>query len=159
MEHLAFWYQVIIASEPLLKDAIVCLGDDGFEGRLKAFYTKHLADEKDHAKWLKEDLNGYPVNLHFGAAQLAGMMYYLIRHVHPVALLGYMIVLEGNPPTMEYAEEIEAAHGVQAARTLRIHAENDPLHIVELITFPVPDEWKPLVEHTREQTKRLLERL
>lgn len=153
---LAFWYQVIIASEPLLEESIAMLGDDGFEGELKAFYRRHLEDERHHAEWLKEDLGEHPVVLHFGAAQLAGMAYYLIRHVHPVALLGYMLALESKPPTMEQIEAIEREHGAPAARTARIHALADPGHLEELKAFPVPSEWAPLVENTRVQTLQLI---
>jgi hypothetical protein len=156
LEHLAFWFQVIIASEPLLEESIAILEEDGWEGELKAFYRKHLDDERNHATWLREDLGDYPVNLHFGAAQLAGMAYYLIRHVHPVALMGYMLALEGKPIPMEYVEAVEAAHGKQAGRTLRIHAEEDAGHYAELKAFPVPPEWAPLVENTRVQTLQLI---
>jgi hypothetical protein len=156
LEHLAFWFQVIIASEPLLEESIAILEDDGWEGDLKAFYRKHLDDERNHATWLREDLGDHPVNLHFGAAQLAGMAYYLIRHVHPVALMGYMLALEGKPIPMEYVEAVESAHGKQAARTLRLHAEEDPGHYAELQAFPVPPEWAPLVENTRVQTLQLI---
>jgi len=159
LDHLAFWYQVIIASEHLLGEAIFLLQDDGFEGDLKAFYAKHLEDERHHAEWLREDLGDHPVVLHFGAAQLAGMAYYLIRHVHPVSLLGYMLALEGRPIPMEYVEAVERQHGVATARTLRLHAEEDPKHLDELRTAEalVPEQWKPLVENTRLQTLKLLE--
>lgn len=159
MDQLAVIYQFVIASEPLLREAIVLLSDEGFEGELKAFYAKHLEDEKGHAKWAREDLGDHPINLHFGAAQLAGMAYYLIRHVHPVALMGYMMALEGHPIDMRLVEAIEQEHGKQAARTLRHHAEEDPKHIEELKAFPVPDEWKLLVESTRVQTRMLVEAL
>ena len=81
---LIFWYQVIIASEPLLEDAIAHLGEDGFEGELKTFYRKHLEDERSHAKWLREDFGDHEIGLNLTAAALAGAQYYLIRHVHPV---------------------------------------------------------------------------
>jgi len=159
MDILAFWYQVIIASENLLVDAISMLGDDAWEMELRVFYEKHLEDERHHARWLREDLGGHPVVLHFGAAQLAGMTYYLIRHVHPVALMGYMLALEGNPIDMGFVKAMEAAHGKSAVRTLRHHAEEDPGHFEELkasLKF-IPDEWQPLVENTRTQTLKLLE--
>lgn len=157
LDHLAFWYQVIIASELLLKESIFLLKDEGFEKELKAFYQRHLEDETGHAAWLKEDLGDHPVSLHFGASQVAGMAYYLVRHVHPVALLGYMQALEGKPIPMEYVEAVERAHGVSVARTLRLHAEEDPGHMQQLLALKVPDEWASLVESTREQTLRLLE--
>lgn len=157
MSLLAFWYQVIVASEHMLGEAIFLLSDEGWEGELKAFYKHHLEDERDHAKWLKEDLGDHPMVLHYGAAQLAGMSYYLLRHVHPVALMGYMQALEGNPIDPAVIESLEAQHGPDAVRVLKLHAQEDPKHIEELNAFPLPDEWRPLVENTRVQTLKLLE--
>lgn len=159
MDILAFWYQVIIASEQMLEEAIACLHGNGWEGELRDFYKKHLEDERNHARWLREDLGGHPIVLHYGAAQLAGMSYYLIRHVHPVALMGYMQALEGRPIDPAFIERMESEHGSSAVRTLKLHAEEDPKHIEELRAFPVPDEWAPLVENTRIQTLKLLEGL
>lgn len=159
LEFLAFWYQVIVASEPLLEESIFLLGDEGFEGELKAFYKHHLEEERDHAQWLREDIGDHPINLHFTAAQLAGTMYYLIKHVHPVALMGYMQALEGKPIDPSLIRTIEMMHGKKAARTLRIHADNDPHHLEELMSFPIPEEWQPLVSSTKEQTLRYLQGL
>jgi hypothetical protein len=154
-EHLANCYQLIVASEPLLAQAIGTLRDDGWEAELKAFFVKHLADEKDHAKWLLEDLDGYTGNLHYGVAAMAGMAYYLILHVHPVALLGYMQALEDQPISLEFVEAIERQFGKKLARTLRLHAEEDPKHAVELEQAKsfVPSEWLPLVDNTRKQIR------
>jgi len=160
LDHLAFMLQVIVASEPLLRDAIHILDtvEGGqFERDLRAFYAKHLEDERDHATWLREDLGDHPVNLHFGAAQLAGMAYYLVRHTHPVALMGYMQALECTPIPMEYVEAVEREHGKAAARTLRHHAQEDPGHAAEIEAFPIPEEWRSLVESTRKQTRLILE--
>lgn len=160
LDHLAFWYQVIIASELLLDEAIYLLQDEGFEGELKAFFAKHLEDERGHAKWLKEDLGDHPIELHFTAAALAGTAGYLVRHVHPVALLGYMMALEGGHPIpIEYVEAVEKAHGKSTARTLRLHAEEDPKHIAELLAFKVPPEHRNLVDSTRTQTMLYIESL
>lgn len=157
MDILAFWYQVVIASEHMLAEAIFLLSDEGWEGELKAFYKHHLEDERHHAAWLKEDLGEHPIVLHYGAAQLAGMSYYLLRHVHPVALMGYMQALEGNRIDPVLIESLEAQHGASAVRVLKLHAQEDPRHIEELNAFPLPDEWRPLVENTRIQTLKLLE--
>lgn len=162
LDHLAFWYQVIIASEHLLGEAIFLMeGRRGWEADMRAFFEKHLEDERHHAEWLREDLGEHPIVQHFGAAQVAGMAYYLVRHVHPVALLGYMLALESQPIPMAYVEAVERKHGVAAARTLRIHAEQDPGHTDELLTAlaHVPPEWLPLVENTRTQTRKLIEGL
>ena len=159
MDSLAFWYQVIIASENLLDEAAFLLEPSGWELELRDFYLKHLEDERHHAKWQREDLGDHPIVLDFRAAGIAGMAMYLVRHVHPVALLGYMQALEGKPIPMELVEAVEREHGKQAGRTLRIHAKDDPKHIVELLAFPVPDKWRPLVENTRLQTLKHIEGL
>ena len=158
LDQLSFMYQVIIASEQLLRDAILLLDEETqWERDLRIFFEEHLKEETHHALWLREDLRAHPINLHFVAAQIAGMAYYLITHVHPVALMGYMLALEGKPIDLKYVEEIEAQYGPSTARTLRIHAEEDPRHFEELKAVYVPDEWKPLVENTRIQTIKLLE--
>ena len=156
MDILSFWYQVMIASEPLLEDSILLLKDEGFDGELKAFYREHLKEERNHATWMREDMGEHPVNLHLGAAMLAGTQYYLIRRIHPVCLMGYMMELEGHEMDMSVVEEIERQHGKQAGRTLRLHAENDPRHIQELREFPIPDEFMPMVKMSQEQTQRIL---
>lgn len=155
---LAFWYQVIIASEQLLKDSIALLNPEiEWEKSLRDFYQKHLDDEMHHAVWLKEDLGEHEVVLHFGAAQIPGMIYYLILHVHPVALMGYMLALEGNKIPMEFVEAVEHEHGKSTGRTLRLHAEEDPGHYQELLSQEIPAEWRDLVENTRIQTLKLIE--
>src|SRR2546429_520773 len=37
-------------------------------------------------------------------ARAVGAQYYWIRHHHPVALLGYVAVLEGRPPSVEFLD-------------------------------------------------------
>lgn len=156
LNYLIFWYQVIVASEQLLTEAIWLLSDDGFEGKLKAFYKKHLEDERSHARWLREDIGNVNVGVNMNAASLAGTQYYLIKHVHPVCLMGYMIALEGGHISESLIEQIEAELGKDASRTVRIHAEADPEHIKELLEFDVPDEFKNHVEASRLQTLNIL---
>lgn len=158
LERLVFWYQVIVASEPLLEDAIASLSDEGFEGDLKVFYQGHLEEERHHATWLREDIGDHAVDLSMTAAALAGTQYYLIRHLHPVCLLGYMIALEGGTISPEFIAALEAELGPAASRTVRLHAEQDPHHIKALLDFPVPDEFKSMVEASRRQTLNILGR-
>lgn len=162
LDYISLTYQVVIASEHLLGEAIFLLeGRPGWEADMRAFFQKHLDDERHHAEWFLEDMAGHPITLHLGAAEIAGTGYYLVRHVHPVALLGYMLALESHPVSMEYVEAVERAHGKAAARTLRIHAEQDPGHADELLTAlaHVPPEWRPLVEKTRTHIRKLIEGL
>lgn len=126
-DQLAFTLQVITATESLLREAAqLCEGD------LRDYYLRHLDEEKDHAKWLAEDLEGHTIGLSHLAVALAGSQYYLIKHVHPACLLGYMLALE-NPAPIETIEALEAVHGKKLLRTARLHAVEDVAHRVALL--------------------------
>ena len=64
------------------------------------------------------------------AAALAGAQYYWIRHVHPVALLGFIAVLEGTPPDVDFFEATADRIGVprKAFSNLLLHGKLDPQH-------------------------------
>jgi hypothetical protein len=68
-------------------------------------------------------------------AALVGAQYYWIVHYHPVALLGYMTLLEAYPPQVEEIEQLIARTGYERAafRTLLHHADLDPHHAAELL--------------------------
>ena len=63
-------------------------------------------------------------------ARLVGPQYYWIVHHHPVALLGYIAVLEGNAPATALAGWIVSRTGLPdaAVRTVREHAALDAGH-------------------------------
>ena len=74
--------------------------------RLADYLSKHISEEQGHDEWLLEDmevlgierkavLKRVPIPT---ATALAGTQYYWIFHVHPVALLGFLAVMEGSPP-------------------------------------------------------------
>ena len=132
--NLLFIYGLIIASEPLLETAI----QKTPYGELRSYYERHLEEEKGHATWLLFDLQSIDVDpplVDWGAAQIAGMQYYLINHVSTQALLGYIAALECRPASMELVDELESIHGKQACRTLRYHAEHDLEHGKALLAF------------------------
>ena len=60
-----------------------------------------------------------------------------ILHYHPVALLWYIAVTEGNAPTGDLIERLQAQTGLPESvfRTLRLHAEVDPDHQAALDAF------------------------
>lgn len=126
--NLIFVYQVIVATEALLSEAAPS----------REFYRAHLTEEKDHAAWLAEDLESAGVNVRAQpvfpeAIAMVGSQYYLIRHVDPVALLGYMAVLECFPGSMAHVEVLERIHGAPLCRTLRHHAEHDIEHGAQVL--------------------------
>jgi hypothetical protein len=53
-----------------------------------------------------------------------------VRHDHPVALLGYIAVFEGRPPSVEFLDWMVETTGVSgsAFRTLYRHAQTDVGH-------------------------------
>ena len=52
-------------------------------------------------------------------AALVGAQYYWIEHVHPVGLLGYVLLLEGWPPTPETVEELRRRTGTRRPPSAR----------------------------------------
>ena len=125
---MIFVQQLITASESLLVEAIKVSN-----GLLKEYYIAHLEEERGHETWLSEDLLTIGIDvkilpLNRRAVELAGSQYYLIKHVHPACLLGYMAVLEGRPILLANVELLEKIHGKSLLRTLRYHAEHDRQH-------------------------------
>jgi len=149
-KNLAFVHQVIVASERLLEEAYTESKDE----ELKEYFLSHLKEEANHAQWLKEDLAGFSIGLNATAVSMAGSQYYLIKHVHPACLLGYMLALE-KPIAMELVDELEKTHGKPILRTLRIHAENDPAHYADLLRQieKQPPELRVLIEQNRAWTQ------
>lgn len=128
VNNLVFMHQLMVASERLLKEAA-----DETSGDLKDYYLQHLEEERGHSSWLSHDLRSAGVYTDTlpplrQAVVIAGSQYYLIKHVHAASLLGYMAVLEGNPPAMEFVEQMEQLHGKPLCRTLRYHAQHDLEH-------------------------------
>lgn len=156
VRYLILLYNIICASVPLTEEAHHQCEQDpmlSFNGALTNYYSEHICEEMDHDRWLLEDLKTLGVNSHSvnkwnpQVAKLVGSQYYWVRHVHPVILLGYVLVLEGHPPTLEQCERLQAAHGIPKAglRTLRHHAvvdvKNHIVHLRHLIdTLPLSPE-------------------
>jgi len=133
VRNLVFLHRVILASESLLEFAV-----PRSEGALHDYYADHLEEERRHDEWLAIDLESagvdvgaepYPIE----AVAAAGSQYYLVGHVDPCALLGYMAVLECFPIPIEQLEELEGIHGLALCRTLRHHAMHDISHSVDLL--------------------------
>ncbi|NEA18589.1 iron-containing redox enzyme family protein [Streptomyces halstedii] len=146
--YLCAMHAVVRASVPLMERArehaerLASHGDDPVAGPLAAYLTEHIQEEQDHDSWLLEDL------LAAGAtpedalrpmpapvvAALAGSQYYWIEHHHPVALLGYIAVLEGYAPAASLTARIARTTGLPdaALRTVREHAALDTGHLDDL---------------------------
>jgi len=160
--NLAFAMQMMVASEGLLRAGIARLRDaaEPFALEVHAYFFTHLGEEAGHYEWMAEDMAGEDVAFHWGAAELAGMQYYLVEHVHPAVLLGYMLVLECFPMPLEVVDELEAIHGAKLIRTLRYHAVHDQDHGRDVLAMVerAPDELKNWIYQNAIQTAHRLGR-
>lgn len=140
--YLEAMHGVLLASVPLMERAAARCAElgprDSSADRLRGYLVQHAAEERGHDAWAIEDLavlgrdpaavrDEQPCS---DVARLVGPQYYWIEHHHPVALLGYIAVLEGNAPRPGLAERIAGAAGVPdaAVRTVREHADLDAGH-------------------------------
>ena len=135
LKNLVFLHNVIAASEHLLEVAITRA-----KGGLLEYYRAHLEEERQHEKWLAQDLESAGIDVATlpispEAVAMAGSQYYLIYHVDPVALLGYMAVLECFPLSDEHMEALESIHGKALCRTLRFHAVHDVDHGADVLAM------------------------
>jgi hypothetical protein len=141
-EYLRAMHGVIRASVPLMEFAArrcaELAGTDPVAGLLRPYLIRHSAEERGHDDWLLADLAALgcdPGRLLAeqpspAVARLVGPQYYWIDHHHPVALLGYIAVMEGNAPAVSLGGWIVSRTGAPASavRTIREHAELDSGH-------------------------------
>lgn len=141
-EFLILVHSMIRSSVPMMEaaaeEAEARAPDDPSAEPLAAYYRHHASEERHHDDWLLDDLEALGVGREevlrrvpsSWVASLIGAHYYWIHHVHPVALLGYLAVLEGNPPNLDMLQAIRQHTGLpeEAFRTLVKHAHLDPHH-------------------------------
>jgi hypothetical protein len=95
-----------------------------------------------HDAWLLDDIRslGFDEQAVLDAqpcaasVALVGAQYFWMMHVHPVAIMGYLILMEGYAPLASQLEEIRVRSGApeSAFRCLKRHAEDDPAHLADL---------------------------
>jgi hypothetical protein len=146
-EYLVTMHGIIRASVPLMETARTRASElpepDAVAAGLVEYLSEHIPEEADHDEWLLEDLEllgrerssvlAKPPSSTIAA--LVGAQYYWILHYHPVALLGYIAVLEGYPPDPADVERLVRRTGFprEAFRTVAAHAELDQQHRDELL--------------------------
>ena len=163
-EYLRVCHGIVRASVPLMAEACRTLRDSGpdpdpLTPELLRYFTAHIAEEQGHDEWVLEDLDVLGVERTWALdpapprrlAEVVGAQYYWIRHHHPVALLGYILVLEGYPPSFGYVEAMIERSGLPRAafRTMLGHAGADVDHVRELRalldSLPLTDDQLSLV--------------
>jgi hypothetical protein len=162
---------MIRASVPLMRVAAERSRElnDAVAQAIAKYFAKHIREEMHHDDWLLEDLAvlGYdPAELlkqppSGWVAAMVGSQYYWIYHYHPVALLGYIAVMEGYPPTEEQVDDLVARTGYprEAFRTMLRHAKLDPHHRDDLDrlldTLPLTPEQVSVIGVSALQTVHL----
>lgn len=111
---------------------------DAVATALASYCDAHIPEEAGHDEGVLDDLEALGVSRESAVrripsptlAALVGAQYYWTQHVHPVALLGYLEVLEGEPPEAEFLENVISRTGLPRAafRTYFQHAVLDQKH-------------------------------
>src|ERR1700736_6262302 len=115
-EFLFTTYCVGRSTVPLLETALTTArarcDADPVAASVADYCERHIPAERHHDEGVLDDLSVLGVSRELVAqripsptmAALIGAQYYWILNVHPVALLGYLEVLEGEPPVAEQLE-------------------------------------------------------
>ena len=140
--YLILLYGMIRSSVPLMEAAYNnCLSADiAIPYRLEYanYLQKHIEEERSHGEWLLDDLQSIGYSRGYirekipssYVVEVVGSQYYLINHVHPFALLGYIAVLEGYPANEKQIMTLQqkSDYPETAFRTLFKHSQIDPFH-------------------------------
>ena len=146
-EYLHQSHSIIRASVPLMEATLqTCRSkqhaSDPVLQRFAEYLSHHIVEESGHDEWILNDaeaiginrqslLNRIPKNT---AKEMVGSQYYWIHHYHPVAMLGYIAVMEGTPPTTEFIEAVARRTQLpeEAFSSFLLHAKVDPRHRADL---------------------------
>lgn len=109
---------------------------------LAAYVQVHLEEELGHDQWMLDDIQTLGLSEQevlqaqpcAAVVELIGRQYFWIMHGHPVAIMGYLTLMEGYAPLADQLEEIRLRTGAPATafRCLKSHAEDDPSHLADL---------------------------
>ena len=170
-EYLFQSHSIIRASVPLMKATLECCRapkhlSDPVLKPFGDYLERHIVEESGHDEWILDDaevlgiqrgalLEHVPKRTAF---QLVGSQYYWIHHYNPVAMLGYIAVMEGTPPESEFIEDVARRNELplEAFSSFLLHAKIDPKHRADLDslldTLPLSNEQLGLVGLSAMQT-------
>jgi len=147
---LVHLHHVIRASVPLMQAArlrsLERASSDPVCAGLAEYLAVHIDEERGHDEWALEDLDAAGVGRQAAlacappaqTAALVGAQSYWIEHHHPIALLGYILLLEDGPTDADrFLDELRARSGFPEAafRTMRHHGHLDAAHRDDLDRF------------------------
>ena len=156
-EFLFAMYGVTLSSAPAMRAAAdrcsAMIASDPLAPWLRDYYLEHAEEEAGHEQWLLADLASLGVPRervlerlpYASVAALVGVQYYWMFHVHPIAYLGYIAVLEA-PALMEFLEEVSCRTCIPLSSMSGhvMHAMLDPGHVAD---FDAALDALPLMQH------------
>jgi hypothetical protein len=159
--------------ESALAEANTLRTTDPVAASVADYCTRHIPEERHHDEGVLRDLGVLGVSKESVGrripsptmAALIGAQYYWILNVHPVALLGYLEVLEGEPPVAEFLEDVIQRSGLPRAafRTYFQHADVDRKHRDDLREaldrMPLTREHASILAISAFQTVELVRRI
>lgn len=175
-EFLFAMYGVTMASAPAMRLAARCRAEDRNDDPLNQwlgdYYLEHAAEEEDHGEWILQDLESLGVARgrvlerlpYASVVALVGSQYYWMQHVHPIAYLGFIAVLEA-PAQIDFLQEVSERTGIplECMSCHVRHAELDPGHVAEfdatLDSLPLTAEQRDLITVSAITTIGHLERV
>ena len=146
-EYLFQSHSIIRASVPLMKATLECCRAPKYlsDPVLKLFgdyLERHIIEETGHDEWILNDAEVLGIQRRAlleripkqTALQMVGSQYYWINHYNPVAMLGYIAVMEGTPPQSEFIEDVARRNKLplEAFSSFILHAKVDPKHRADL---------------------------
>ena len=145
-DFLFLLHSIIRSSVPMMTAAAESArnraGSDPVAARIAGYFSRHAREEAHHDEWLLADMVAIGMDRSevltrmpsSAVASVVGAQYYWLFHVHPVSLLGYLAVLEGNPPSAQELAKIRSRYDLpeEGFRTMVKHAQLDPHHRDEL---------------------------
>jgi hemolysin-activating ACP:hemolysin acyltransferase len=174
-EFLFAMYGITVASAPAMRTAAGCcshLAHDPVAAWLHEYFLEHADEESGHEQWLLDDLASFGIprdqvlqRLPYpSVAALVGTQYYWMFHVHPIAYLGYIAVVE-EPASMNFLENASRRTGIPLSSMSGhvMHARLDPDHVAEfdaaLDALPLPQHHQDLISVSAIATVAHLERV
>jgi len=149
-EYLYQSHSIIRASVPLMEATLhVCQSKrhstDPVLQRFADYLAHHIVEESGHDEWILNDAEAMGIDRRLilqripknTAKHLVGSQYYWIHHYHPIAMLGYIAVMEGTPPKTEFIEAVarRTRLPLEAFSSFLLHAKVDPRHRADLDTL------------------------
>jgi hypothetical protein len=146
-EYIFQSHSIIRASVPLMQAAeqacrLPHYAADPALRQFGEYLRHHIPEETGHHEWIVDDgavlgierkqvLERLPL---LNATHIVGAQYYWIHHFSPIALAGYIAVMEGNPPSIEFIGEVARRNRLpmEAFSSFVYHAKIDGRHREDL---------------------------